>query len=145
MSTLTFFRPGFALTQNAGSHSYGGACETKPKSTSETLLHPRVDVIQTDTHVELEFELPGVSKENIEVAVENQILKVKATKSSRHNPEEADYRLRERAFGTYERSFRLAEHLDSEQIQAGFKDGILNLRIARKETSLARKVEVLEG
>lgn len=100
-----------------------------------------VDIIHTEAGVELDFELAGIAKEDVEISVENSVLKVRAEKK---NPRQSDteWRLRERRFGTYERAFRLSDNLDADQVAATMENGVLTVKIARKEESLPKKIVV---
>ena len=77
---------------------------------------------------------PGLTKKDIKVDVDGDLLKISAIKAAeKKEGEEKKYTLREFNFSTFERTFTLPESVDNQSISAKFKDGILNLTLAKKE------------
>lgn len=107
-------------------------------------LNPRVDIYQTATGYELIAELPGVSKDHISVAVEDNILTIKTNEKPQDGEQESKQTLRkERATGNYMRSFNLGKDIDSEAIEANFRDGLLILSVPTlKEGVKQRLIEI---
>lgn len=114
----------------------------KSAKEKSTTLIPRVDVYDEIDYLVVEAELPGVQKQDIEVAVERGVLSLKATKKGREQEAKTQY-FAERGFGSYARSFRLADSLDTESIQANFENGVLRLSLKRKPELAGRKIEIL--
>lgn len=92
---------------------------------------PKADYYEVENGFMLEVELPGVKKENLDLQVEKNILTVKATR------ERKDSKV------TYERSFRLADDIDTDNIKVSLENGILAFALAKKQQASARKLEVL--
>ncbi|MFA6623207.1 MAG: Hsp20/alpha crystallin family protein [Fibrobacteraceae bacterium] len=78
----------------------------------------------------LDVELPGVKKENLDVRVEGGNLSIKATRKTKESEM------------TYERSFHLAEDLDTENVKAALNDGVLSCTFSKKKSAEARKLTV---
>ena len=78
----------------------------------------------------LEVELPGVKKEDLDVQIEKNIITVKATR------ERKDSKF------TYERSFRLADDIDTENIKVTLENGVLSFALAKKQQAAARKLTI---
>jgi HSP20 family protein len=99
--------------------------------------YPKVNVIAYDDRVHIEAEIAGYSKEDIEVQVEEGLLSITGKTSSRNDLDPIDdtgtHILRELKRGSFSRSFRLSDELDSANIDATFSDGILTIEIPRKE------------
>lgn len=95
-----------------------------------------------DTFV-LEFDLPGVAKESIDLDVERNVLTIRAERLARNGDWE---RLAsERTTGLFSRQLVLGDNLDLEHIQAGYSDGVLRVTIPVAEKAKPRKIEVAVG
>ncbi len=97
---------------------------------NECYYTPRAEYYEIENGFMLEVELPGVKKENLEMQVEKNILTVKATRE------------RKESKFTYERSFRLAEDIDTDNIKVSLENGVLSFTFAKKPQVTARKLEV---
>lgn len=104
--------------------------------------NPAVDVFETDEAVVINAELPGLSKENIEIDVKNYLLTVKGERSQETDTREDRYYRKERSFGRFERTFSLLEGVEPDKITAEFKDGVLKIRIPRPEDKKPRQITV---
>ena len=89
----------------------------------------------------VDIDLPGFDPEQIEVVVENDILSVSAVRNrTRRNG--AEVLLSGRYHGKYQRSIRLAEHLDTQAVTARYDSGVLQVRIPVLASAKARKIQV---
>ncbi|MGN6253213.1 MAG: Hsp20/alpha crystallin family protein [Marmoricola sp.] len=96
-----------------------------------------------DTFV-LEFDLPGVSRESIDLDVERNVLTVRAERVGRNG--DWEMLAGERPRGLFSRQLVLGDNLDLERIEAGYADGVLRLRIPVAERAKPRKISVaMEG
>lgn len=96
----------------------------------------KTDIKETDAGYELEIDLPGFKKEEINASLENGYLTIRAAKGLDKDEQEKDtgrYIRRERYAGTCERSFYVGEDVTQEDIKAEFKHGILKLLVPKKE------------
>jgi len=93
---------------------------------------PAVDVVESDKAYEITAELPGMDEKNIEVKVANDVLTIKGERQEEKEEKKKDYYLRERSFGSFERSFGLPEGVDADKIEASFKKGVLTLTLPKK-------------
>jgi HSP20 family protein len=95
-----------------------------------------------DTFV-LEFDLPGVAKESIDLDVERNVLTVRAERVA--NNGDWEMLATERPRGLFSRQLVLGDNLDLEHIEAAYSDGVLRLRVPVAEKAKARKIEVQMG
>ena len=103
---------------------------------------PAVDIYETDTHeVVLKAELPDVKKEDIGVSVENNVLTLTGERKPEQSKREQFQRV-ERRFGSFSRSFTLPTSVDVGQIAASYKDGVLTIRLPRREDAKPRRITV---
>lgn len=106
---------------------------------------PALDVLEKRDAYVVIAELPGVSQSNVEVSFEQNILTIRGEKASPFDPTK-DGELRvytaERVAGTFERSIRLPEFVDSERISAELRDGVLTVSIPKATAAQPRKIEI---
>ena len=95
----------------------------------------KTDVRETGSGYELDVELPGFSKEDLNVELENGYMTISADKAQEQNEENREAKLlrRERYAGTLRRSFYVGEQLTDEDIKASYENGVLHLTVSRKE------------
>ena len=104
---------------------------------------PSVDIYETDTHdLVLRAELPGMSREDIEVTVENGTIVIKGEKKFDTEVKEEHYRRIERTYGTFHRSFTLPNTVDAAKVAAEYKNGVLTVTLPFKEEAKPRTVNV---
>lgn len=103
---------------------------------NEKVMHPmmKTDVRELDTGYVIDIDLPGVSKENIKIDIEDGYLNINARVESSNNDEEkGTFIRRERYVGECSRSFYIGEDIKDEDIKASFNNGILSLSFPKVE------------
>lgn len=100
---------------------------------------PAVDITESDRGYEIAAELPGMDEKDIEVKVANGGLTIRGEKQEEKEEKKKDYYLQERRFGSFERTFRLPDGVDTDKIEAAFKKGVLTVTLPK--TPEAQKAE----
>lgn len=108
----------------------------------DTVRVPRVDVTETETEFNIKAELPGFAKKEIDLEVADGVLTLSAEHTEEKEEKKENYHLRERHYGSYSRSFRLPEGVDSEKIDAKMENGVLNVILPKREEEKPKKIEV---
>lgn len=103
---------------------------------------PIVEIIEGDGEITVHAELPGVSKDDIELSVHDDTLTLKGTKKSETDKEEGKYHYSERTYGEFVRTFSLPETVDASKVEAKFNDGVLEIRLPIAEAAKPRRVEI---
>ncbi|MEJ2048887.1 MAG: Hsp20/alpha crystallin family protein [Calditrichota bacterium] len=103
-------------------------------------VKPLVNVLETENSVILLAEMPGVRKSDLNVKVENGLLKIEGRKVNRE--EQGNYIYRETHDIQYHRTFELEKNLDLQKIEASYNLGILKVVIAKKEIAKPRVIEI---
>lgn len=103
---------------------------------------PAVNAWTNEDEEIVSAELPGVSPEDIEITVVDDVLTLSGERKALAPGEDGEYRRREWAEGKFSRSIQLAFTVDSEQVTAEYKDGILTIKLPRAETDKPRKIAV---
>jgi len=113
-------------------------------SMSATARTPKVDVQEDDEQYILKADMPGLSREEIEVQVENYVLTFSSVSAQEQEKgeEERQYLLRERSRPAYSRSFTLPRDADAGAIEALYSGGVLTLSIKKAEEAKPRNITV---
>jgi HSP20 family protein len=110
---------------------------------SAALSTPRLNVSETDRGYEIEAELPGIAKEDIKVSVDGQRVSIEA--ESKHESEKKDGErviYAERSARKFARSFTLPAEVDDANADAKFENGILTLRLPKKQSAQPKKLSI---
>ncbi len=94
-----------------------------------------------DTY-DIEIDLPGVNKDEIELKIEDDYLTVNAIRKTKDEVKESDYYLCESSYGLISRSFVLPKDVDREKISANYEDGRLYISLEKEETRKARNISI---
>lgn len=105
---------------------------------------PESDASATSDYYEINVELPGISQDDVEVSVQSHVLTVKGEKHVKREEKGKTYFFSERAFGIFQRSFRLPPDSVGDKIEANFKDGLLTIRIPKAGSTpkSSRKIKI---
>ena len=108
----------------------------------EGIWSPSVDVYQTDDKIVVKADVPGLDKKDFDIAVVDHHLTIKGERKHENEVKEENYHRTERVYGTFERSFELPATVDTEKIQAEYKDGVLELTLPKKEEAKPKQIAV---
>ena len=103
---------------------------------------PATDVSETPEAVTLRLEVPGLTRDQIKIAVENTVLTVRGEKRQETSSENEKFRRTERSFGSFERSFSLPAYVDTDHVEASLQDGVLSITLPRREETKAREIKI---
>ena len=103
---------------------------------------PRVDIAEENGNYELTADLPGLKKDDIKVEIHDNTLTLRGEKKIEEEKKEKNYRLAERCYGEFVRTFALPENVNKDAIEAEFKDGVLKLTIPKTEQPKPTQIEV---
>jgi len=109
---------------------------------NEKYIRPAVNILETEEALVLTADMPGATKESLEVNFEKGILTISA-QVSHTMPGQTDYT--EFELGNYYRQFTIPESLTHEKARADFKNGILTLRVPKAESAKPKRIEVRAG
>ncbi|HDP67691.1 MAG TPA: Hsp20/alpha crystallin family protein [Candidatus Marinimicrobia bacterium] len=115
---------------------------TEPETADECLICPSVDIEEYDKYFLLHFELPGINKKDVTINVKDNILTVEGEKKAGKKSDSDKYHLSERVYGKFRRNFRLPETVDTENIEAEYVDGVLNLTVPKLAEALPKQIEI---
>ena len=104
---------------------------------------PSVDIFESENEIILEAELPGLSRDDFEVSIENNVITLKGKREFEKRDEGDNYHRVERSYGAFTRSFSLPRTVSAENTTADFKNGVLRVSLPKREEAKARKIEVI--
>ncbi len=103
---------------------------------------PKVDIYETENSYVLNAELPGLTKEEINIDVNDNTLTLKGEKKFEEKVQKDSYVRVERSYGNFARSFVLSDDVDTEGITANYKEGVLELTLPKKEEAKPKEIKV---
>ncbi len=103
---------------------------------------PAMNFYEKDNQYVLKAELPGMNKDDIQVTVDQGVVTVTGRRESEKEEEDANYYLKESAYGSFSRSFRLPGEVEEDKVEATFKDGVLTLVMPHKKEAGSRKISI---
>jgi HSP20 family protein len=103
---------------------------------------PAVDIAEQENEYIVKMELPGVSKADVKISLESNILTVKGEKKQEKEEKSKNLRGVERSYESFQRSFTLPTSVKSDKIDAFFKDGVLSVTPPRMEEAKPKQIEV---
>jgi len=106
---------------------------------------PRFEVKETKDALVLRADVPGVRSEDLDVSVQGNVLTISGKRHQEKTTEEEQYHMVERAFGSFIRSFTLADGVDSKRLDAELKDGVLTLFLPKAPETKPQKVQIKAG
>jgi HSP20 family protein len=118
----------------------------RPANEDESLAtaawNPAVDIAERDHEYVVRIELPGVTREDVKITMEDNTLVVRGEKKQEKESKGANYHRVERSFGSFQRSFMLPSGVSPDAIGATFKDGVLNITLPKSEEAKRKEIEV---
>jgi HSP20 family protein len=143
-SSLSRFEPfrGAMSLQDQVQRLFNEAFERNPNEASLTTWAPAVDIYETEHELVVKADLPDVRPEDLDIRVENNILTIRGERKFEKQVNEDNYLRVERAYGSFSRSFSLANTVNSEAIKADYKNGVLSLSIPKREEAKPKQIKV---
>ena len=105
-------------------------------------VSPSMDIFEEGDNVVVKTELPGMKKEDIEVSVTDHRMRISGEKKREEKVEKKNYYWEERSYGSFSRSFQLPSEVQTDKVEATFKDGILEIRIPKTEEAKKKEKKV---
>src|SRR3954451_13641362 len=106
---------------------------------------PAMDLVETDEHFVLKADLPGLTEDDVDIEVEDNVLTVSGERKAEHEDKREGYVRVERSYGSFRRSLTLPEGVDPEAVSASFDNGVLEVRIPKPEERKPRRVAIRVG
>lgn len=107
---------------------------------------PATNVTETDKAFNIEVSIPGFKKEDIKIAIEKNVLSISAQTEINNEEKDKNEKILRREFrkSSFERRFTIPDNIDTENIEAVQKDGILSISLPKKDKTLENKVKTID-
>jgi HSP20 family protein len=147
MRTLTRWEPFRRVTslQDQVNRLFSDVLERTGEESSLTAWAPSVDIYETEHELVVKADLPEVDPKDLGIRVENNILTIRGERKFEKKVSEENYLRVERSYGSFARSFTLANTVNSEAIKADYQNGVLTLSIPKKEEAKPKQIKVNVG
>ncbi len=114
----------------------------RPVGDTETRWALPLDVVRHDDSVVVSASIPGVDPDQINVTVEDGILSIAGTSNGESESENSGYVLRERRSGSFFRSIRLPDEVDSDGAESEYRNGVLTITLPKEESRKSKVIDV---
>ena len=121
---------------------FGDVTRMSHEESNLTPWAPAVDIYETEHELVVKADLPDVNSDDLDIRVENNILTIRGERKFESNTNEDNYLRIERAYGSFSRSFALANSVKSEAIQADYHNGVLTLTLPKREEAKPKLIKV---
>lgn len=107
-------------------------------------LTPRVDIKENDKAIVVSAELPGLEESDVDVSLQDGMLTLKGEKKIDAERKDDNYRVTERRYGSFQRSFRLPDSVDEGKVSASFDKGVLTIDLPKRAEAVraAKKIKI---
>ena len=147
-ATISRFDPfrGESALQQQINRLFTEAFDRSSEEGNLTTWAPPVDIYETEHELVVKADLPDIKPEELDIRVANNILTIRGERKFEKKVEEGNYLRVERAYGSFSRSFALANTVNTEAIQAEYKNGVLTLSVPKREEAKPKQIKVnVEG
>ncbi len=146
-TTLNRWEPfrGAATLQEQVNRLFGNVLEHSGEESNLTSWAPAVDIYETEHELVVKADLPEVDSKELDIRVENNLLTIRGERKFEKKVNEENYLRVERAYGSFSRSFSLANTVNAEAIKADYQNGVLTLTIPKREEAKPKQIKVNVG
>jgi HSP20 family protein len=106
---------------------------------------PAMDLVETDNHLVLRGDLPGMTEDDVNIEIKDNVLTVSGERKAEHEDKGEGYHRVERSFGSFSRSLTLPQGVDAEKVEANFDKGVLEVRIPKPSEAKPTRVQIGKG
>jgi HSP20 family protein len=145
MRTVTRWEPFRGTLQDQVNRLFSDGFERQGQESSLTSWAPSVDIYETEHELVVKADLPEVDPKDLDIRVENNILTIRGERKFEKKVSQESYLRVERAYGSFARSFTLANTVNSEAIKADYQNGVLTLSIPKREEAKPKQIKVSVG
>jgi HSP20 family protein len=103
---------------------------------------PPVDIQETADSYRLTAELPGLTKEDINITLENNVLRLSGERKFEKDVKKEGYHRIERTYGSFARAFTLPTQVNHDKVEAAFENGLLTISVPKAEQAKPRKITI---
>ncbi len=113
-----------------------------PAKAAERVLRPAMDIEEDDNHITVLLELPGLTREDLTITLEDGVLTVSGEKQDARDVENKRYHVFERRYGSFSRAVKLPTGVDLTKADAKFDNGVLRVAVPKAEAAKPRTLDI---
>jgi HSP20 family protein len=106
---------------------------------------PAMDLVETEDHLVLRGDLPGLTEDDIDIEIKDNVLTVSGERKAESEERNEGYYRVERAFGSFSRSLTLPQGIDADKVEANFDKGVLEVRVPKPAEAKPTRVQIGKG
>lgn len=106
---------------------------------------PSIDVAENEAAIRIEAELPGMAEGDVDVSLKDGVLSIQGEKKSERDETKDDVHLTERSYGRFQRSFRVPDTVDQDQIEAKMENGVLHITLPKRPDAVQSEKKIPIG
>ena len=145
MRILSRFEPRASTLHDHINRVFNEVLERGADESNLTSWAPAVDIFETEHELVVKADLPDVDPKDLDIRVENNILTIRGERKFEKKVSEDKYLRVERAYGSFSRSFSLANTVNAEAIKADYQNGVLTLTVPKREEAKPKQIKVNVG
>jgi HSP20 family protein len=144
MRTIARWEPfrGVTTLQDQINRLFNDTFERTGEQSNLSAWAPAVDIYETEHELVVKADLPDVDPKDLDIRVENNLLTIRGERKFEKKVNEENYLRVERSFGSFARSFTLANTVNPDAIKADYQNGVLTLTIPKREEAKPKQVKV---
>ncbi|HET7841104.1 MAG TPA: Hsp20/alpha crystallin family protein [Terriglobia bacterium] len=144
MRTLARWEPfrGVTTLQDQVNRLFNDVFERKGEESSLSAWAPAVDIYETEHELVVKADLPDVDPKDLDIRVENNILTIRGERKFEKKVSEENYLRVERSYGSFARSFTLANTVNADAIKADYQNGVLTLTVPKREEAKPKQIKI---
>lgn len=144
MASITRWDPFHTLSglQDQVNRLFESSFQGHRDNSALTTWAPAVDIYETENELVLKADLPDIDSKNLDIRVENNMLTIRGERKFENEVKQENYLRVERAYGTFSRSFSLPNTVDTEGIEAQYKQGVLVVELPKRAEAKPRQVKI---
>ena len=109
---------------------------------TEGVWSPTVDISEDKENVIIKSEMPGMSKDDVKISIQDNVLTLKGEKKQEKEEKDKNYHRIERNYGSFCRSFQLPTSVKSDKVKASYKDGVLSVTLPKTEEVKPKEIPI---
>ncbi|GAB4290291.1 MAG: Hsp20/alpha crystallin family protein [Ignavibacteriaceae bacterium] len=113
--------------------------QSKPDNEYTQTYIPKIDISEDEKNIFIEAEFPGLSKNDVNISIEDDVLTIEGEKKSGNQDKDKKFLRKERQSGFFKKSFTLPEYIDQDSVQASLENGVLVIELLKKQPETVRE------
>lgn len=123
----------------------GGGLPSEREGAAQGAWAPAMNVLENKDNIMISADLPGMTEKDIDITILGDTLTIKGEKKHEEKKEEENYHMFERTYGAFQRTVALPASVENDKAKASFKNGVLEIKIPKKEEAKPKQLKVNIG